>query len=345
MPAPAPGSRAARRGVSEEETMAEVEPAPPVEFVETGAGRIAVRRTPPRGQGPHEPAVLIHGLGAYAGMWADLAEALSDRLACVSADLPGFGHSPPPADGDYSLASHLRAVAAVIEAVFPNQPVHVFGNSMGGLLAVQLAARRPELVRTLCLISPAMPERVPRPTNIHVPVMGLPVVGGAVFDRYIAGGAERVAQANFETAWADPARVPARRRAEAEEFTAWHIQQPYAKQAFIATTQSLITAFMEPGPQRPWALARQVRVPTLLVYGRRDKLVDSKAAHRSAKEFRDALVVIIPDSGHVAMMEHPEVIHATWRQFVDARHPAPTPPVAQRPDGDARTASPSRDGE
>ena len=46
--------------------MAEVLAASPVEFVETARGLVAVRRTPLRGSGPHERAVLIHGLGAYA---------------------------------------------------------------------------------------------------------------------------------------------------------------------------------------------------------------------------------------------------------------------------------------
>jgi pimeloyl-ACP methyl ester carboxylesterase len=53
-----------------------------------------------------------------------------------------------------------------------------------------------------------------------------------------------------------------------------------------------------------------------LVYGRRDKLVDPKAAHRATKEFQEAHVMVIPDSGHVAQMEHPELVDRWWREFL-----------------------------
>ena len=53
--------------------------------------------------GPHEPAVLVHGLGGNSLNWVDLADGLADRLECVSLDLPGFGATEPLADGDFSI--------------------------------------------------------------------------------------------------------------------------------------------------------------------------------------------------------------------------------------------------
>ena len=81
-------------------------PAPaPVEFLPTSVGEIAVRRTPVRGAGPHEPAVLVHGLGGNSLNWVDLAESLADRLECVSPHLPGFGATEPLARLEHHLAS------------------------------------------------------------------------------------------------------------------------------------------------------------------------------------------------------------------------------------------------
>ncbi len=54
----------------------ELAPPAPVEFVSTSVGEIAVRRTPVRGDGPHEPAVLVHGLGGNSLNWVDLADGL-----------------------------------------------------------------------------------------------------------------------------------------------------------------------------------------------------------------------------------------------------------------------------
>jgi pimeloyl-ACP methyl ester carboxylesterase len=279
-------------------------------------GEVAVRRTAPRGGGPHEPAVLVHGLGGNSLNWVDLAEALADRLECVSLDLPGFGSTPPTQDGDYSIGAHTRAVVATIEALFPGQAVHLFGNSMGGAVSLQVAARHPDLIRTLTLVSPALPDLRPRPTNVHIPVMALPGVGTRMFDRYQRVGAHRRVQATFDLCFADPGRLHPQRRAEAEAEAGRRDGLPWVRDAFLGSTQSLLATFLDRGPERPWALAGWVQAPTLLVYGRRDKLVDARAAHRATEAFANAHVMVIPDSGHVAQMEHPELVDRWWREFL-----------------------------
>ncbi len=269
-----------------------------------------------RGDGPHEPAVFVHGLGGNSLNWVDLGEELADQLDCVALDLPGFGASPPPVDGDYSIAGHSGSVVAFIEGLFPGRPVHLFGNSMGGAIAVQVAARHPELVRTLTLVSPALPDLRPRSSNIHIPVMAVPRVGARLFDRYQKVGASRRVQSTFDLCYADPTRLHPQRRAEAEEEAARRDSLPYIRDVFVGSTQGLLTTFLDRGPDRPWALAQRVEAPTLLVYGRQDKLVDARAAHRATKEFRNAHVMVIPDCGHVAQMEHPELVARWWREFL-----------------------------
>ena len=74
-----------------------------------------------------------------------------------SLDLPGSGRSDPPPGGRYSPLLDADLVGRTIEQV-AGGPVHLVGNSYGGLVATLLAARRPELVRTLTLISPAVPD-------------------------------------------------------------------------------------------------------------------------------------------------------------------------------------------
>lgn len=294
-------------------------PPPPAETIATGVGPVSVRRTPVRGDGPHEPAVLVHGLGGNALNWVDLADDLADRLDCVALDLPGFGSTPPLASGGYTIATHTQVVAEVIAAVFPGEPVHLFGNSMGGAIAVQLAGRRPELVRTLTLVSPALPDRRLRATNIHIPVMVLPGVGDRLFDRYQRVGPDRRVQATFDLCYADPSRVPAQRLAEAEAEALRRDGLPYVREAFIGSAQSLLLTYLDRGPERPWALAGRIEAPTLLVYGRRDKLVDPRAAHRATSAFPRAHVMVIPDSGHVAQMEHPALVSRWWREFLDGQ--------------------------
>lgn len=109
------------------------------------------------------PALYVHGLGGSSQNWSALMPLLSDVVDGEAVDLPGFGDSPPPDDGNYSVTGHARAVIRLLDAE-ERGPVHLFGNSLGGAVATRVAAVRPDLVRTLTLISPALPEwRVQRP--------------------------------------------------------------------------------------------------------------------------------------------------------------------------------------
>ena len=87
----------------------------PAERVRLSDRTLSVRSAPPTAPNA-EPAVLVHGLGGSALNWTDLMGLLADRLDSRAPDLSGFGESPPPDDGDYSMAAHARSVVALIEA-------------------------------------------------------------------------------------------------------------------------------------------------------------------------------------------------------------------------------------
>ena len=91
---------------------------------------------------------------------------------------------------------------------------------------------------------------------------------------------------------------------------------PWNRDAFVGSTQGQLAMFTDRGPERPWALAGWVEAPTLLVYGRKDKRVDPKAAHRATKESSFAHVIVIADSGHAAMMEHQDLVDRWWREWL-----------------------------
>ena len=171
-----------------------------------GAGRPAVRRAAAAG-GPVDPAVAGRGrrsavstcssgaplarpaagsrpctctgsAGASTN-WTDYAALLATRLDGDALDLPGFGGSgPAPARGGYGLAAQARTVLAYLERRAAG-PVHLVGNSMGGVAALLVAATRPELVRTLTLVSPAMPWLRPRRgSDFAMPLLLCPASAG-----------------------------------------------------------------------------------------------------------------------------------------------------------------------
>jgi pimeloyl-ACP methyl ester carboxylesterase len=98
--------------------------------------------------------------------------------------------------------------------------------------------------------------------------------------------------------------------------------------AVLGSLRSLLAAYLRPRAWPLWRLAEVVRVPTLLVYGLADRLVDPRTARRAAQAMPHARLVVIPDSGHVSQMEHPEVVARAVRRLVDGGGPARPQPVA-----------------
>lgn len=261
------------------------------------------------------PAVFIHGLGGSSTNWTELMDILSADRFCLALDLPGFGQSPPPSDHDYQLPAHARVVADLIREQFDG-PVHLFGNSMGGATAVQLAARYPELVKTLTLVSPALPEKLPRATNIHMPVSAIPGVGERLMKRMMTRDAKWRVQTTYAICYADPSRVDPRRFADQVAEVKRRDELSHTMEAGLLSLRGIISSYLDYSKGQPWKLAGRISCPTLLIYGREDKLVNPRAAFRATREFRNARVLVVPDSGHVTQMEHPQIVADAFQELL-----------------------------
>jgi cis-3-alkyl-4-acyloxetan-2-one decarboxylase len=102
------------------------------------------------GNGPL--VVLLHGIGRTSHVWRHLVAELHDvPVRVVAFDLLGFGKSPKPTWLDYTVDDHVQAVVNSIQRLHPKNPIIVVGHSMGCLVAVRLAAQRPDLVKHLVL--------------------------------------------------------------------------------------------------------------------------------------------------------------------------------------------------
>jgi pimeloyl-ACP methyl ester carboxylesterase len=263
------------------------------------------------------PALFVHGLGGSSTNWSQLMERLADRVHGEAPDLPGFGYSPPPDDGNYSLAGHARAVVRLIEAG-GRGPVHLFGNSLGGAVATKVAATRPDLVRTLALISPALPEIPPQRSAWPTALLGLPGVASLVARASRAWPAERRTEQMLALCYGDPARVPAEVWAEHVKEYGRRVELPYFWDALSRSARGIADAYTLGGQHALWRQAERVLAPTLLVYGGLDKLVSFRTARRASGAFRDSRLLALPDSGHVAMMEHPDEVARAVRELLDS---------------------------
>ncbi|MEU5124498.1 alpha/beta fold hydrolase [Streptomyces asoensis] len=282
---------------------------------------LSVRSRPPAREGL-EPALYVHGLGGSSQNWSALMALLDGVVASEAVDLPGFGDSPPPDDGNYSITAHARAVIRYLDAV-DRGPVHLLGNSLGGAVSTRVAAVRPDLVRTLTLVSPALPELRVQRTALPTGLVGLPGVA-ALFTRLTREWtAEQRVRGVTALCYGDPGRVAPDAFRHAVDELERRLQLPYFWDALTRSTRGLLSAYTLGGQHGLWRQAERVLAPTLLVYGGRDQLVGFRMAQRAARTFRDSRLLTLPDAGHVAMMEYPETVATAFRELL-AGSAAPT---------------------
>jgi pimeloyl-ACP methyl ester carboxylesterase len=266
-----------------------------------------------------EPAVYVHGLGGSSQNWTDLAGLLADRLDGQAVDLPGFGYSDP--SRSYSIPSFASRLIAYLEYA-DRGPVHLVGNSLGGAISVRVAALRPDLVRSLTLISPAMPFLDPRRTaqGRVLPVLAVPR-SDLLAAWYMARSTpEQMAQEALEACFGDPTRICDQRRLEAIEEVKLRFTVAHYPRAYLGTLRGLVGSFVRaylPGPNSLWRQAAAIRVPTLVIGGTADRLVDVRVPAQVARTVRDSRFMMLQGVGHVAQMEVPRTVARALLGFLD----------------------------
>jgi pimeloyl-ACP methyl ester carboxylesterase len=196
--------------------------------------------------------------------------------------------------------------------------VHLIGNSLGGAVSVKVAAARPDLVRTLTLISPALPDLRPRMNLLRFSLTAMPGVGPKLADKVRAAlPPERRVADVIASCFGDPALYPPQRFAQEVDELTRRDTLDYATAVLVGSVRALACETLRAGSGTAWRDAARVTVPSLVIYGARDRLVDARAAGRAAHAFADARVVVLPRIGHVAQMERPDQVAAEIGVLLD----------------------------
>jgi pimeloyl-ACP methyl ester carboxylesterase len=273
-------------------------------------GTVTYARDTPATSAAAEPALCVHGLGGSSQNWTDLSGLLADRLHGQAIDLPGFGRSDP--GRRYTIAAFADRVVRYLEHS-GRGPVHLFGNSLGGAISVRVAGLRPDLVRTLTLISPAMPFLDPRRSlqGRMLPLLALPRAERLAARRLAQMTPEELARDVIEACVADTTRICDQRRLEAIEEIRIRFTAEHYVGAYLRTMRGLVSSFVRaylPGPGSLWRIARLIKAPTLVIGGRQDRLVDVRVAPQVARIIPDSRLLMLHNVGHVAQMEVPRIV-------------------------------------
>ncbi len=295
----------------------------PGQMIDLPTGPVYVRFTEPSGDGQGEPVLLVHGLGGSSTNWTELMQLLGgQRLSGAAVDLPGFGFSPPPPDAAYTIPAFARTVISLIEHLgqAPGSRAsraHLVGNSMGGAVLTKVAAQRPDLVSTLTLISPALPDLRPRLLPLRLAVVAAPGVGRVLLDRVARHPAAARTDLTIGELYQDPALMHPLRRDEEVAEVIRRDGLDYAGDALRLSARSLVAEYLRVGKRSLWRDAEAVAAPVLIMHGSADRLVNPVMAVKAARAFRAGRVVILPGVGHVAMMEQPQAVAAEIVSFLD----------------------------
>jgi pimeloyl-ACP methyl ester carboxylesterase len=232
-------------------------------------------------RGDGEPVVLLHGLMGQMHHWDATLSALAGTARLLAPELPLF----EPGFGDVSLASLADHVRGLLDALDIGRAV-VGGNSLGGHVALELALAHPERVNGLVLTgSSGLFERTFARGVPHRPSLA-----------YVR---EKMEEVFYDPALVTDAWVESVRRTVTTRSTALQV----LKVARAARSHNV----------EPWLPT--IRVPTLLVWGRDDRVTPPEVAHRFHRSMPGARLVFLPDCGHAPMLEQPDLFNdalETW---------------------------------
>ncbi|RZT19790.1 pimeloyl-ACP methyl ester carboxylesterase [Kribbella sp. VKM Ac-2569] len=259
------------------------------------------------------PALFVHGLGGSSLNWTALGLMLNDTIQGIAPDLPGFGRTP--LSGVTGISEQADVLIQLLEREY-DQPVHVFGNSMGGASSVALAAQRPDLVASLTLVSPALPHPRVSASALWFTALATPRLGPAVLERTQRLPFDQRFQASLAMVFGDPQSLAPEVRAAYEEELHRRDTDPWVRQATVEAARSILRSSLARPRRSLWADAARVECPVLLIYGGKDRLVDARIRTKAQRTFPNARLLYLPQSGHVAQMEHPDQVARAFRHLV-----------------------------
>jgi pimeloyl-ACP methyl ester carboxylesterase len=244
------------------------------------------------GENHDSPAlVFLHFFGGSARSWDPVLAELGEEFRALALDLPGFG-AAAGASGPYTVAAYADRVEEAVRTHELKNYVLV-GHSMGGKIALALAARRPPGLRGLVLLAPSPPTSEPIEEEMRA--------------KLIAGwGCYGPASETLARITGRPLEGALRERTIADMMTSDML-------AWIA--------WLEHGSREDIAASMaSIDVPALILSGDRDAVLPSELVEREVGDrLESSSTVIVPGAGHLLPIEAPQAVAAEIRLFAKAR--------------------------
>jgi pimeloyl-ACP methyl ester carboxylesterase len=266
------------------------------------------------GEGP--TVVLVHGMAGSSMTWRAVMPTLAERFTVVAPDLLGHGMSAKPR-GDYSLGAYASGIRDLL-VVLEQERATVVGHSLGGGIAMQFAYQFPDLVERLALIASGGLGKEVSPLLKAVTLPGAEYVIPLLLHSSIRELGERPGSWLRRLGW----------RPNDSLADVWRsyttLTDRAGQQAFINTVRSVIDV----GGQRVSAYDRLYlaqALPTLIVWGDRDRVIPVTHAYDAANAIPGARLEIVEGAGHFLPSSNADRLFPILVDFLNSTEPARVP--------------------
>ena len=261
------------------------------------------------GEGDATPVVLVHGLAGQWQNWIENIPRLARDRRVIAPDLPGFGMSAMPADGEISIQAYGRVVQRFCEELGLER-VALIGNSMGGFITAEMTIQDPDRVERLVLISAA---GITSSNVYEAPTALIGRIAQAI-TAATAAGHKRMARRprGRHASLALVARHPSKLKPD----VCWEgLMKGADKPGFRA---ALMASVRYDYRER----LSEIRCPTLILWGENDSVITVEDAHQYERLIRDSRKTVMEDTGHVPMVERPRAVNDVLLEFLAETGPS-----------------------
>ena len=257
-----------------------------------------------RDEGPRDdpmPIVLLHGTSASLHTWDGWTQALKSQRRVIRFDLPAFGLTGPHPNNDYSIASYIHVVMGVVDQLGVGQFV-LAGNSLGGQIAWGAALAHPQRVGKLVLVDAAGYPFEPASVPIGFRIARMPGVR-VLMEKVLPRG---IVESSVRNVYGDPGRVTP------------ELVDRYYELTLRTGNRKALAYRMDQRLSGQEDTIKNIKVPTLIVWGAKDRLIPIDSAHRFAADIQGAQLVVFDALGHVPHEEDAVKTVDTVKAFLAA---------------------------
>ena len=274
---------------------------PPSTFLDVLGMHVHLREEGPRDD--PSPIVLLHGSGSSLHAWEGWAQALRSRRRVIRYDLAGFGLTGPSPDDTYSLDADVRLLVAILDKLGVARCV-LGGNSLGGAIAWRAALAHPARIERLILVDaggyPPHPSSIP--LGFRLARLARWPLLATLFEHVLPRSL--VAQ-GFRNIYGDPSKVTQEQIERSVELT----RRAGNRRALLARAMQRRTGIL--AERIP-----ELTLPTLILWGGRDRLIPPEDAERFHREIAGSTLAIFEDLGHAPEEEDPARTVAAVKRFL-----------------------------